>query len=145
MKNAIFPGSFDPIHGGHIDIIKRASKLFDNLYIVVSVNISKKSKPLKERYLETKKVVDGLKLKNVKVFMNENFTIDFANKHKCKYIVRSLRDTKDFKYELTMAQSNYKLESNLETILFFSNPSLTNISSHAIREIQKNMKVLKKD
>lgn len=144
MKIAMFPGSFNPLHEGHIDIIKRAAKMFDKLFVVVSINIDKERDDLNKRFLKVKKQIAQIKLKNVEVALNSGFTIDFAKKNKCKYLVRSLRDVKDFKYELVLAQANYKLDNNIETIFFVSNPSLVNISSHAIREMNKNIKALKK-
>ncbi len=144
MKIAMFPGSFNPLHKGHIDVIRRAAQLFDKLYIVVSINVDKEQDDLNKRFLKVKRQIQKLKLKNVETAINKEFTIDFAKKHKCKYLVRSLRDIKDFKYELVLAQANYKLDKNIETIFFVSNPSLVNISSHAIREMNKNIKVLKK-
>ncbi|MDE6476719.1 MAG: pantetheine-phosphate adenylyltransferase [Mycoplasmoidaceae bacterium] len=144
MKIAMFPGSFNPLHKGHIDVIRRAAQLFDKLYIVVSINVDKEQDDLNKRFLKVKKQIQKLKLKNVEISINKEFTIDFAKKHKCKYLVRSLRDVNDFKYELVLAQANYKLDKNIETIFFLSNPSLVNISSHAIREMNKNIKLLKK-
>ncbi len=143
MKIAMFPGSFDPIHKGHLDIVKRASKLFDKLYVVVSINVDKTQANLDERYNNVKKTIDKLKLKNVIVAKNNKLTIDFAKKNKCQYLVRSLRNVNDFKYELMVAQANYKLNRKLETIFFISNPSLVNISSHAIKEMNKNLKLIK--
>lgn len=143
MKIAMFPGSFDPIHEGHIDIIKRASKLFDKLLVVVSINVDKKQSDLVSRYQNVKKVLDDLHLNNVEVHMNNKFTIDFANEHHCEFIVRSLRNRDDFDYELMVAQANYKLDSKINTVFLISNPSLANISSHAIREMEKNIKLIK--
>jgi len=71
-RNAIFPGSFDPLHEGHLDIIKRACKLFDKLFVVVSYNVDKPNQTnLIKRYQQTKKIIDDLKLKNVEVLYNK--------------------------------------------------------------------------
>lgn len=144
LTKAIFPGSFDPIHKGHIDIIKRASKLFDVLYVVVSINIDKKQSNLEKRFLEVKAKIKSLKLKNVFVEKNNSLTVDFAKKYKCQYLVRSIRNELDMKYEIDLAQANYYLNNKLETIFFVSDPLLKKISSTGMKSISKTIKQLKK-
>lgn len=141
--NAMFPGSFNPIHKGHLDVIKRASKLFDKLYVVVSVNIYKKQTiSCKERLLRAKKAVAKLHLKNVKVMGNVGLTVDFAKKHKVSVIVRSIRNEKDAMYEIDMAKANNTLNDKIDTILMLPKQELVNLSSTAIRYLEdaKNIK-----
>ena len=145
-KIGMFPGSFDPIHDGHIDIIKRTSKLFDKLYVVVSINIYKKQvTDRNEIFLNVKKAIKQLKLNNVEVAINNELTIDFAKKHNCKWIVRSIRDKKDMQYELTMAQSNHYLDENIETLLLVANEKLKDISSSGMKMVKENIEKIKRE
>lgn len=143
-KRAIFAGSFDPLHAGHIDIIKRASKLFDQLYIAVSYNTSKQNDPtLNKRYLKVlnNKVIKTLK--NVKVIKNSGLTIDLCKKLKCKYLIRSVRNLKDYGYELTIAQTNHYINDSIETIFFIASEKLKNLSSSQIRLAKKEISYAK--
>jgi pantetheine-phosphate adenylyltransferase len=137
FKSAVYQGSFDPLHTGHIDIITRASKLFDMLYVVVSFNVGKSQQtPVLKRFQQVKKTISKLKLANVKVMVNKSLTVHLLKQLKCNYIVRSVRDTQDFKYELELAQINHYLDQNIETLLFVADSKLKNISSRTIRETQ---------
>lgn len=134
---AMFPGSFNPIHAGHLDIIKRASKLFDRLYVVVSINIYKDPKvKLEKRLLEVKKHVAKLGLKNVLVELNSGLTVDFAKKHNISVIVRSVRNSSDSIYEIDMAKVNNSLNNKIETILMLPREELKHLSSTAIRYLE---------
>ena len=140
-KTAIFPGSFDPIHEGHINIITRASKLFDKLYIAICYNTEKNNQtPMAIRYQNTVKTIRKLRLKNVEVVTNDGLTIEFAKKMKCNYIVRSIRNPLDFKYELNIAQAHHMLDSSVETVLLISSKELVKKSSTDIRKIQSKLK-----
>ncbi len=140
-KRAIFPGSFDNLHSGHIDIIKRASKLFDVLYVVVSVNADKKyCSTLLERFKKVKANVDKLRLKNVKVICNDGLTVDVAKKFHCKYIVRSIRSIDDCDYELDIANTNRHLNPAIETIIFVASKQYKNISSSKLKKIKYQLK-----
>ncbi len=142
QKNGMFPGSFNPIHKGHLDIIKRASKMFDTFYVVVSIN---KYKPqtvsCKTRLARAKKAVAKLHLKNVKVVGNCGLTVGFAKKHNISVIVRSIRDFKDAIYEIDMAKANHSLNNKIETILMLPKDELTNLSSSALRYLKDVKKI----
>lgn len=144
MKIAAFPGSFDPIHMGHIDVIKRASKLFDKLYVIVSYNHLKKERtPLLKRYQLAKHTIGQLGLKNVEVIFNKKeWTIKFIKKYKCQYIVRSVRDKKDYQYELDIANVHHMLDESIETILFIAQSKLQEVSSTYISKIDRKIKQL---
>ena len=140
-KIAIFPGSFDPIHDGHINIIVRASKLFDKLYVAICYNTEKNNQtPMDIRYKNTVEIIKKLHLKNVEVVANNGLTIKFAKKLKCNYIVRSIRSSLDFEYELNIAQVHHMLDSSIETILLISSKELAKKSSTNIRKIQSKLK-----
>lgn len=144
LKIAAFPGSFDPIHAGHINIIKRAAKLFDQLYVIVSYNhIKKQRESLAKRYQLTKQTIDQLDLKNVKVIFNKKeWTIKFIKKYKCQYIVRSIRDIKDYPYELNIAKIHHMLDESIETVLLIADNKLKELSSTSVSEIDKRIKQL---
>lgn len=146
MKIAAFPGSFDPIHAGHVDVIKRASKLFDRLYVIVSYNHLKKERmPLLKRYQLTKQTVNQLDLKNVEVIFNKKeWTIKFIKKYKCQYIVRSIRKADDYQYELDIAKVHHMLDESIETILFIADNKLQDVSSTYISEIDRKIKQMGK-
>ena len=134
MKKAVFPGSFNPIHQGHIDIIKKASKLFDFLYIIITNNPEKiNNKSLKERYDDAVKKIP--KLANIKILINDGeLTANFAQKLGCNYLIRSGRNNIDFKYELELAAANNSLNSNLETILIIPDYSKIDYKSRLLKQ-----------
>ncbi|MDR0675126.1 MAG: pantetheine-phosphate adenylyltransferase [Mycoplasmataceae bacterium] len=143
LHSAVFSGSFNPLHNGHINIIKRAAKLFDQLYVAVSHNIDKKTNSnIQQRFQIVMQKVDKLKLTNVKVLLNEGMTINLVKRLKCRYLVRSIRNTKDIDYEINMAQNNYLLANNVETIFFVANSKLKNISSTNQRELLRQKQLL---
>lgn len=140
---AMYPGSFDPIHAGHLDVIKRCSKIFDKLYVVVSINIYKNnSNTIQARLDEAKKVIQKLHLKNVLVISNEKLTTTFAKKNGISVIIRGIRNIKDTIYETNIAKANYRLNKSIETMFILPRKKLLNISSTAIKYYQdaKRMK-----
>lgn len=136
MRKAVFPGSFDPITMGHVDIINRAIDLFDEIIIAVGVNADKKymfSLEDRKKHLE-------FAFKNhpkIKVKTYEGLTIDFCNKEKANYILRGLRNSTDFNYEQAIAQTNSSL-SKVESIFIMCSPKYANISSTIVRDIIRN-------
>jgi len=132
--NAMFPGTFDPIHEGHLNIIKRCATMFDKVYVVVSINIYKKgASACKVRLEQTTKAVNALGLDNVEVVGNTGLTVEFAKQHNIKVIVRGIRDEKDAFYEINMAQVNHALDNKIETILMLPEGNLKNLSSTSIK------------
>lgn len=133
----IFPGSFDPITNGHMDLISRASKLFDQVVVVISNNISKHSlfTPKEKYHLVTEALS---KFSNVSVeLIQTDLTINVVKKFNADAIIRGIRNTRDFTYEQEIALMNKKLDSDIETITLFSNPEVSFISSTLVREISQ--------
>lgn len=134
MKKAIFPGSFDPLTRGHMDIIKRASKLFDEL-IVVILNNSKKTSmfTVEERIGFLKAATQDLD--NVRVADYEGLTVEFARAVGACCMVRGVRSIKDYEYEMEIAAINQHIASEIETLILFANPQDSFVSSSAIKEM----------
>ena len=136
MKTAVFPGSFDPVTSGHLDLIKRASKMFDRLILGVLINSSKK--PLltvEERVRLLKEVTKDLK--NVEVEAFDGLLVDFVDRCDADVIVRGLRTSNDFEYELPLAQANYKLNESADTIFLATSPEYSYVSSSAVKELMR--------
>jgi len=134
MKTAIYPGTFDPIHNGHIDLVERAAQLFDK--VVVAVADNKKKKPLFDLEERIDICRQSLaKLDNIEVCGFNHLIIDFAKSKDSHIVLRGLRTTADFEYELQMANMNRSMSSNFETVFLTPNESLSSISSSLVREI----------
>ena len=134
MLRAIYPGSFDPVTLGHIDIIRRSSTITEELIVGVLQNKSKI--PLfsvEERVRMLKEVTK--EIKNVKIVPFEGLLIDFAREVEAKVIVRGLRAVTDFEYELQMAQTNHKLNPEIETMFMTTGLDYSYLSSSVVREI----------
>jgi len=133
VKTAIYPGTFDPITNGHIDIIKRASCIFDSVIVAVVKNPSKDTLfSYPERLSMVSGVIRGMK--GVKTEGFDGLVVDFAKKKKAKVIVRGLRMISDFEYEFQMALTNRSLSSSIETIFLMPHPYYSYISSRLIKE-----------
>jgi len=134
MKKAVFPGTFDPITKGHVDIIKRASELFDEIIIAIGVNSEKKTLfTLEQRIAWIEAIFSAHDKITVKSY--EELTINFCREQKCKYLVRGLRNSTDFDYESNIAQVNRKISSDIETIFILCSPELSYISSTIVRDL----------
>jgi pantetheine-phosphate adenylyltransferase len=136
MKIAIYPGSFDPITNGHIDILERALKLFDHVIITIARNSSKN--PLfteKERLALIRQVTKCYK--NVEVDCFNGLLVDYVRKRNAIAVVRGLRAMTDFEYELQMALMNRKLDEKMETVFLMPNEKYTYLSSNFVREIAR--------
>lgn len=137
MRRAVFPGSFDPFTKGHDYLVRRALELFDEIIIAVGTNTSKQSMfSIEDRLSMVKDLYKG----NVKVKVQalEGLTVDFCKAHACHFILRGLRDGKDFDYESSIAQMNTKMFPEVETIFLLTAPELSAISSTILREILRN-------
>ena len=134
MKKAIYPGTFDPITNGHLDIIKRASNMFDEIVVAVANNKAKKSMFDLDTRLKMVQIATK-NLKNVTAKPFNSLLVDFAKKENSKIIIRGLRAVSDFEYELQMSYANQSLDSEIDTI--FLMPTLNNafISSSIVRNI----------
>ena len=136
-KTAVFPGSFDPVTIGHVDIVTRALAVFDNIVIGIGVNSSKQSLfPLEKRMEWLGKVFEGEP--NIEVEQYQGLTVDFCNNVGAKFIVRGLRSVADFEFERTIAQMNRSMYGDIETVFIVSSPELSAVNSTIIREILKN-------
>ena len=134
MLRAIYPGSFDPVTVGHVDIIKRSAAITDEL--IVGVLQNNKKSPLFSVEERVKMLVEVTKdIKNVKVVPFEGLLIDFAKEMDAKVIVRGLRAVTDFEYELQMAQTNRKLDSEIETLFLTTSLEYSYLSSSTVKEI----------
>ncbi len=136
MKKAIFPGSFDPLTKGHLDIIERASRLFDELIVVILENSEKKTMFTQEERLRMLKN-NTSHLNNVIVDADTSLTVIYAKQHGACAIIRGVRSVKDYEYELDIASANQYLNPEIETVLLFSSPAYAFVSSSIIREMMK--------
>jgi len=134
---AIYPGSFDPITNGHIDILKRALKMFDEVIVLVAIN------PNKKYLFDTKTKIEMIKeatkgLKGVKVDSTKGLSINYAKKHNAIALIRGLRAVSDFEYEFSLSASNEYIDKNIEMIFFMAHKETSFISSSSIIELNKN-------
>ncbi|MBQ6493666.1 MAG: pantetheine-phosphate adenylyltransferase [Erysipelotrichaceae bacterium] len=134
MIKAIYPGTFDPITVGHLDVIERAARIYDHVIIAVMENRSKTCTFTKE---ERKKMIEKCvrKIKNVEVVIGEGLTVELAEKHGCKIVVRGIRAVSDYESELALATANMTLNSSIETVFMVSKPELSFLSSSIAKEI----------
>jgi pantetheine-phosphate adenylyltransferase len=136
MNIAIFPGSFDPITSGHVDIIKRAIPLFDKIIVAVGQNNQKKFLfDLDQRRAWLENVMS--QWDNVEVDVYEGLTVNYAKKVGARFLIRGLRNASDFDYEKTISQLNNIIGEGLETLFYISHPEFSHISSTIVREIIK--------
>jgi pantetheine-phosphate adenylyltransferase len=134
MRTAIYPGSFDPPTLGHIDVIERASNLFDEITVSVGVHSSKKPFLTTEQRIEALALSVG-HLKNVKVSSFQGLLIDYAKALNATAIIRGLRATADFEYEFQMAMVNRRLNSDIETVFLMTKWEHSYLSSSIVREV----------
>lgn len=134
MLRAIYPGSFDPITFGHLDVITRSSKIVDEL--IVGVLNNKAKTPLFSVEERVKMLKDTtIELSNIKVVPFEGLLVDFARQMEAKLVVRGLRAITDFEYELQMSQTNHKLEPNIETMFLTTSLKYSYLSSTTVKEV----------
>lgn len=136
-KIAVFPGSFDPITVGHVNIVKRAAPLFDKIIVAIGNNTSKKyyfSFEQRKRWIE--KIFEDYP--NVEATAYQGLTVNYVRQVNARYLLRGIRNAADFDYEKTIAQLNKSMAPELETICIISDPELSHISSTIVREILVN-------
>jgi pantetheine-phosphate adenylyltransferase len=134
MSTAVFPGSFDPVTTGHVDLIQRASRMFDRLVVGVLVNSAKQPLFSKEERVAMLREIT-VDQDNIEVSSFEGLLVDFVKEQHADAIVRGLRTPGDFEYELPLAQANHKLSVQADTIFLASAPEYSYISSSAVREL----------
>ena len=140
-KTAIYPGTFDPITFGHIDIIKKSLKIFDKIIVAIADNTEKESLFEVNERMEVIKncLYKDLRLKKnkIKIISFENLTVNLCKKYKASVIVRGLRAVSDFEYEFQLAGMNKKLDKSIETVFLMSEIENEIISSKFIKEIAR--------
>ncbi len=136
MKIAVYPGSFDPVTNGHVDIIERAASIFGKVYVAVIENPEKKAN---FDFATRMRMIKGAArhFRNVRVESFKGLLIDYAKKRKARAIIRGLRAVSDFEYEFQMAQTNRKMCPNIETIFFMTDSRYAYLSSSLVRQISK--------
>ncbi len=133
-RRAIYPGSFDPVTNGHLDLIQRALKLFDEVIVLVAANAEKNSLfTPEERVLYLKRALKGLK--GIQVESHEGLTVRFAEKRGVNALIRGIRATSDFDYEFAMALTNRRLSKKVDTVFLMPSESHFYLSSRLIKEI----------
>lgn len=136
MRRAIYPGSFDPVTNGHLDVIGRAGKLFDEIIVAVANNDEKRPLfSLEERLALLRQALD--KIDNVRVAQFDGLLVEFATAEKASAVIRGLRAVSDFEFEFQMALMNRKLEPNVETIFLMPKEEYTYLSSRLVKEIAR--------
>lgn len=133
-KIAIYPGTFDPITNGHIDVIERGLKIFDRIIVVIAKNPRKQTLFSEEERLEL--IKESLKhLPNIDVMVTEKLTVEFARNVSASAIIRGIRAVSDFEYEFQIALMNRKLCPEITTIFLMPNEKYTYLNSSIIREL----------
>ncbi|AGR41577.1 pantetheine-phosphate adenylyltransferase [Spiroplasma taiwanense] len=140
MKRAIYPGSFNPFHEGHLNILKKASKLFDEIIIVVTKNINKDLEPdLQARVDLIEKMTKNINNKKIALNINQ-LTADFAKERNINYLIRGIRDIDTLDYEIQLYDGNKLIYPELETVFFISDLGSRKVSSTFLKEIENYKK-----
>lgn len=134
MRIAIYPGSFDPVSNGHLDIVRRASKVFDTVYILISFNPHKKYCFTNEERIEMMKVATK-NIPNVIVEGSSSLVLNFAREKKASVIIRGLRNFIDYQNEITLFQFNRSIDSSIDTFILFPSADNLFLSSTSIKEL----------
>lgn len=137
MKRAVYPGSFDPVTYGHLDIIQRAASLFDELFIVIMRNPEKLGTFSSEERVEMlEQVIEGIP--NVKVIIGEGLTVQMAKELDAGFLVRGIRAVTDYEYELQLATANMMIAPDIDTVFFITRPENSFLSSSTAKSIAEN-------
>ena len=136
MKIAVYPGSFDPITNGHLEILKRALNIFDKVIMLVAVNPDKKSRfSAEERVNMIKEAIND---ERVVVDSYQGLTVEYAKKHGASHLIRGLRAVTDFEYEFSLASANDFIDSSVDTVFLMSKAEKSFINSSMIMELYQN-------
>ena len=137
MKIAIYPGSFDPITNGHLEILKRALNIFDKVVMLVAVNDQKKSRfTVEERVAMIKEAIEGDP--RVIVDSSNGLTVEYAKEHGAQHLIRGLRAVTDFEYEFSLASANDFIDSSIDTVFLMSKAEKSFINSSMIMELHQS-------
>lgn len=137
-RTAIYPGSFDPITKGHLDVLSKASQMFDKVIIAVLKNDSKKGfLPTEDRVRLIEEALKEMNLANVEVDSFDGLTIEYAKKVGSDILIRGLRAVSDFEYEMQLSQTNSALAPSITTVFLITKPKYNFISSSTVKEIAK--------
>tara|TARA_B100000315_G_C14529229_1_gene565326 strand:+ start:522 stop:1001 length:480 start_codon:yes stop_codon:yes gene_type:complete len=137
MRKIIYPGTFDPIHNGHIDIATRASKLFDVLEFVVAINVEKNPLFTVEERLAL--ITDSTKhINNIKVNQFTGLVVDYAKNSDSIAIIRGLRHVSDFEFEFQMAMMNFHLNSDIASLFMMPDEKYIHLNSTVVKDVVKN-------
>lgn len=137
MKIAVYPGSFDPITLGHIDVLKDSAQMFDKVIITVSNNINKNALLSVEERLNL--IKESIKdIPNVEVDSFDGLTVEYAKSKNATILLRGLRAVSDFEYEMQLSQTNRALNEDIKTVFLITKPEYNFISSSTVKEILKN-------
>ena len=130
MKVAIYPGSFDPITYGHLEILKRALSIFDKVIVLVAINDAKKARfSVEERVAMIREAIDD---NRVEVDSYKGLTVEYAKKHGASHLIRGLRAVTDFEYEFSLASANDYIDSSIDTVFLMSKAEKSFINSSMI-------------
>lgn len=134
---AVYPGSFDPVTNGHMDIIRRSARTFDKVYVAVLVNSSKKPMFSTEQRMEwIRKATEGLD--NVEADTFSGLLVDYMKDKGARFIIKGLRAVSDFEYEFQMALMNHKLSKDIETLFMMTSAKYQYLSSSIVKEIARH-------
>ena len=137
MRIAVYAGVFDPITAGHLSVIERAARLFDQLYVLVAVNPSKSTLFTMNERLEM--IMDAVAaLPNVRGAGTHQFVVEFARDHQAMFLVRGLRGMSDIEYETKIANANLKLAPEITTLFIPAQPDLSEVSSSRLKELAQS-------
>ena len=136
MKVAIYPGSFDPITYGHLEILKRALSIFDKVIVLVAINDAKKARfSVEERVAMIREAIDD---NRVEVDSYKGLTVEYAKKHGATHLIRGLRAVTDFEYEFSLASANDYIDSSIDTVFLMSKAEKSFINSSMIMGLHES-------
>ena len=136
MKVAVYPGSFDPITNGHLEILKRALNIFDKVIMLVAVNPNKKSRFSAEDRVNM--IKEAINDPRVEVDSYEGLTVEYAKKHNASHLIRGLSAVTDFEYEFSLASANDFIDSSVDTVFLMSKAEKSFINSSMIMELYQS-------